>query len=141
MEKLRFGEIKPGTQGYEARWQSKIQTLFFLNSEVFFYRTLPIINKEIVWNQSQIMIQRVTPCLFVSFIQSFNMYWVPGQMVKNPRAMQETWVWSLGWDYPLEEDTATQSSTLAWRIPMDRGAWVRHDWATKHSTAPALYQT
>ena len=48
MEKLRFGEIKPGTQGYEAKWQSKIQTLFFLNSEVFFYCTLPIINKEIV---------------------------------------------------------------------------------------------
>ena len=48
METLRFGEIKPGTQGYEAKWRSKIQTLFFLNSEVFFYCTLPIINKEIV---------------------------------------------------------------------------------------------
>ena len=70
MEKLRFGEINLGTQGYEAKWQSKIQTLFFLNSDVFLHCTLPVINKERVWNQSQIMIQRVAPCLFVSFIHS-----------------------------------------------------------------------
>ena len=37
--------------------------------------------------------------------------------------MQETWVQSLGWEYPLEEGMATHSSILAWRIPMDRGAW------------------
>ena len=51
------------------------------------------------------------------------------QTVKNPPAMQETWVQSLGWEDPLEEGTATNSSILAWRIPMDRGAW----WATVHS--------
>ena len=44
-------------------------------------------------------------------------------MVKNPSAMQETWVQSLGWEDPLEEGTATHSSILAWRIPMGRGAW------------------
>ena len=27
------------------------------------------------------------------------------------------------WEYPLEEGTATHSNILAWRIPMDRGAW------------------
>ena len=43
-------------------------------------------------------------------------------MVKNPPAMQETWVQSLGWDYPVEEDMVTHPSILAWRIPMDRGA-------------------
>ena len=37
--------------------------------------------------------------------------------------MQETWVQSLGWQDPLEEGMATHSSILAWRIPMDRGAW------------------
>ena len=37
--------------------------------------------------------------------------------------MQEIWVQSLDWEYPLEEGTATHSSILAWRIPMDRGAW------------------
>ena len=45
------------------------------------------------------------------------------QVVKNLPAMQETWVQSLGWEDPLEEDMATHSSILAWRIPMDRGAW------------------
>ena len=45
------------------------------------------------------------------------------QMVKNPPAMQETWVRFLGWDDPLEEGVATHSSILAWRIPVERGAW------------------
>ena len=38
------------------------------------------------------------------------------QMVKCLTEMQETWVQSLGWEYPLEEEMATHSSTLAWRI-------------------------
>ena len=45
------------------------------------------------------------------------------QMVKNLPAMWETWVQSLGWEDPLEEGMATHSCILAWRIPMDRGAW------------------
>ena len=45
-------------------------------------------------------------------------------MVKNPPAMWKTWIWSLGWEDPLEEGMATQASILAWRIPMDRGAWL-----------------
>ena len=45
------------------------------------------------------------------------------QTVKNPPEMQETWIQSLGWEEPLEEGLATHSSVLAWRIPMDRGAW------------------
>ena len=44
------------------------------------------------------------------------------QTVKNPPAMQDTWVRSLGWEDPLEKGMATHSSILAWRIPMDRGA-------------------
>ena len=39
------------------------------------------------------------------------------QLVKNPLAMQETWVWSLDWEDPLETGKATYSSILAWRIP------------------------
>ena len=45
------------------------------------------------------------------------------QLVKNLLAMQETWVQFLGWEDPLEEGLATHSSSLAWRIPVDRGAW------------------
>ena len=41
---------------------------------------------------------------------------VVAQLVKNPPAMQETWVRSLGWEDPLEKGTATHSSILAWRI-------------------------
>ena len=39
------------------------------------------------------------------------------QLVKNPPAMRETWVRSLGWEDPLEKGKATHSSILAWRIP------------------------
>ena len=52
-------------------------------------------------------------------------------MVKNPPARQETWVWFLGWEDPLKEDMTTHSSILAWRIPMDKGAWR----ATVHGVA------
>ena len=41
---------------------------------------------------------------------------------KNLPAMQETQVWFLGWEDPLEEGMATHSSILACRIPMDRVA-------------------
>ena len=73
-------------------------------------------------------------------------YWASlvAQMVKNLPAMQETWVWSLGLEDPLEKEKATDSSTLAWRI-----AWteepgglqsmglqrVRRDWATEPAWA------
>ena len=57
------------------------------------------------------------------------------QRVKNPPAMWETWVQSLGWDDPLEETMATYSSILAWRISMDRGAWrATVHGVTKHRT-------
>ena len=39
------------------------------------------------------------------------------QVVKNPPAMWEMWVQSLGWEDPLEKGMATHSCLLAWRIP------------------------
>ena len=39
------------------------------------------------------------------------------QLVKNLSTMRETWIWSLGWEDPLEKGKATHSSVLAWRIP------------------------
>ena len=46
-------------------------------------------------------------------------FWAPllAQLVKNPPAMRETWVQSLGWEDSLEKGKATHSSILAWRIP------------------------
>ena len=56
------------------------------------------------------------------------------QLVKNPLAMQETWVRSLSWEDPLEEGMATHSSILAWRIPMGRGDWRGYSpWGRKES--------
>ena len=57
-----------------------------------------------------------------------------GSAVKNPLAVYETqkmWLQSLGWEDLLEQGTATHSSILDWRIPMDRGAW----WAGVHRVA------
>ena len=52
-------------------------------------------------------------------------YWgsLVAQTVKNQPAMWKTWVQSLAQEDPLEEGMATHSSILAWKIPMDRGAW------------------
>ena len=47
-------------------------------------------------------------------------------MIKNVHSIAENkrnTVQSLGREDPLEEDMATYTSILAWRIPMDRGAW------------------
>ena len=52
-------------------------------------------------------------------------------MVKNLPAMQEIQVQSLSQEDPPEKGMATHSSILAWRIPMDRGAW----WAAVHGVA------
>ena len=68
--------------------------------------------------------------------------WACGSAGKNPPAMQETWILSLGWEDPLEKGKATHSRILAWRIPwpiQSMGSLrVGHDWTTftqsyKHS--------
>ena len=45
--------------------------------------------------------------------------------------MWENCIQSVGWEDPLEEGMATHSSIIAWRIPMDREAWL----ATVHGVA------
>ena len=57
-------------------------------------------------------------------------------MVKSLPAVSEAWVRSLGWEDLLEKGVATHSSILAWRIPMDRGAW----WATVCGVAKSWTQ-
>ena len=65
------------------------------------------------------------------------------QLIKNPPAIWETWLQSLGWEDPLEKGKAIHSRILAWRIP-----WtvycivngVRHDWATWASLVAQLVQ-
>ena len=56
------------------------------------------------------------------------------QLVKNPSAVQKTWVRSLSWEDPLEKGKATHSDILAWRIPWTLQSMesqrVGHDRAT-----------
>ena len=52
------------------------------------------------------------------------------QLVKNPPAMWETWVRSLGWEDALEKGKATHSSILAWRMP----------WTVVHEVAESRTQ-
>ena len=67
------------------------------------------------------------------------------QRLKHLPAMWETWVRSLGREYPLEKEMATHSSILAWRIPWTEkpsrlqstgSQRVGHDWATSPSPSP-----
>ena len=54
-------------------------------------------------------------------------------MVKNPPAMQETQVRSLGWEVSPEEAVATHSSLLAWRIPWTEEPGGLQSWGHKES--------
>ena len=55
-------------------------------------------------------------------------------MVKNPPATQETQVWSLGWEDPLEKETGDPLQYSRLGNPMDRGAWQ----ATVHGVPKEL---
>ena len=83
------------------------------------------------------------------FFLMFILYWsivdlgafLVAQLGKKLPAVQETWVWYLGWEDPLEKEMATDSSILDWRISWTEGpsgpatvhgiARVGHDLATK----------
>ena len=70
-------------------------------------------------------------CYFAGSLQSF-----PGSaVVKHLPVKQEMWVPSLGWEDPLEKETAIHSSILAWN-PMDRGVW----WTAIHRVAKSWTQ-
>ena len=74
-------------------------------------------------NPSSIAGSERSPGEGISYPLQYSWVSLVAQMVKNPPAMKETWVRPLDWEDPLEEGMATHSSTVAWRISMDRGAW------------------
>ena len=57
----------------------------------------------------------------IGYLFQYSWACLVAHLVKNLPAMQETWVWTLGWEDPLEKGKATHSSILAWRIP-----WTVH---------------
>ena len=88
-----------------------------------------------IYGSQGVMAQTLVTCL------SFTWWWASlvAQRLKCLPSMQETWVWSLGWEDPLEKEMATHSSILAWRIPwmeelgglQSMGSQrVRHNWGS-----------
>ena len=61
------------------------------------------------------------------------------QLVKNPPAMWEAWVQSLGWEDALEKGKATHSSILAWRIPWTVESTSRKESDTTEQLSLSLY--
>ena len=70
------------------------------------------------------------------------------QTVKNLPSVQKTWLWSLGWEDPLEKGMATHSSIRAWRIVWTEkpgglqsvgSQRVRHNWVTDTAQQRDIY--
>ena len=115
-----------------------------------------IISAERYWkkcNSHFLLRRRLQWCAELSIICVSSHDWAsPGvSAVKNLPAMQEvqeTWVWYLCWEDPLEEGLATHSSILAWRIPFTQepsglqsigSQRVGHRWSNwAHTNAPVM---
>ena len=97
-----------------------------------------------IWVWAVITLSQLFACFRrqACFLKEYRMYRgtsLVAQMVKNLPAVQETRVWSLGQEDPLEKGMATHSSILAWRIPWTeepgqlwslKSQRVGHDWVT-----------
>ena len=100
------------TEGRFCLWRKIIWLSFFLFLKQYTLKGCNV-SRNSIW---AIYDQR-------NYIWIVKMIWIisegfpGGTVVKNPPAMEETWVQSLGQEDPLEEDMATHSSILAWRIP------------------------
>ena len=87
--------------------------LYFMTIQVLAFSTKPVLLLDFVISPSsqlsRFLLTRMRfSCIGASLV---------AQLVKNPPAMRETWIRSLGWEDPLEKGKATHSSILAWRIP------------------------
>ena len=126
-------------------WEILLTSLIFPGNILTFCEKLKFSEKWIVFlkmgclSHSVIngIAQNFLHCLFI-FLPAYGA-WVSlvAQTVQNLPTMRETWVWSLDWEDLLEEGMATHSSILAWRVPIDRGAW----WATVHGGHKELDMT
>ena len=90
-----------------------ILQVFYNNHTYYCKHTIPCIKFPCTWKipTGYIWVQ-----LFI-FLLTYNQASLVTQLVKNPPAKWETWVWSLGWEDPLEKGMANYSNIIAWRIP------------------------
>ena len=93
----------------QCRLMGKARALKICGSPfLFFKNATPYQFHQPSTGQNPIPVTYIYPFLWASLM---------AQLVKNLHAMQETWVRSLSWEDPLDKETATHSSILAWRIP------------------------
>ena len=126
-----------------AWWRNKMKSLIFMTEQLllFVWSSLvklwvsrePVCVCVSLWLSGRVMMETLS---FLSSWSHSHCEWGPpvglmrkqasvissrasliARLIKNPLAMWETWVWSLGWEVHLEKGKATQSSVLAWRIP------------------------
>ena len=122
-------KIKPGWK----RIQSKLNRVWSMTDSLSVSFIHSLWNYFISWIQLSMAeifenIDKHRKIKYFIIIYKYILASLMAQTVKNLPAMRETWAPFLGWENPLEEGRATHYSVLAWRIPMDRGAW----WATGH---------
>ena len=123
------------------------EKVWIFTSCVFLGKSLPSLGlreARVIWTRPASQI------LWYAMHIAFNLCWfircyrasLVAQMVKHLPAVRETQVWSLGEEDPMEKETATHSSILAWKIPWTEepgrlpsmgSQRVRHDWATSLS--------
>ena len=100
-------------------------TVFYLKWPSFLYLSIHtmffIIQLKILIHQcclNSIFHQMITALLWINNALSIALLGFPsGSVIKNLPANEETWVWSLDQEDPLEKEMATHSSILAWEIP------------------------
>ena len=108
--------VGPKVTAYSEHWEAKCRnSTKVINGKESLGCVLSISELSLFPNGKE----QFSPCKFI-WIGSHQQYiWASlvAQIIKTLPAMQETHVWSLGWEDPLEKGVATHSSILAWRIP------------------------
>ena len=117
--------ITKGKEGYSIRIKITLSKKYMAILNLFVYDTIALkltssADKESTSNAGDpgsIPGLGRSPGERIGYLLQYSWASMVAQLVKNPPAMRETWIRSLGWDDPLENGMATHCSILAWRIP------------------------
>ena len=80
------------------------------------YSVYPVHIQTVIYHSYSVLV-RIIELIVYTCVYVYMWASLVAQTVKRLPGMRETWVRSLGWEDPLEKEMATQSSTLAWKIP------------------------